>query len=83
MVDLVNLIISYNVTQSAKPLYSENQAPLPNITVKHGYSAARIYQHMNVCLLDEIRMVQPSVDAYMPGEGRNNLYSNGTPNPYY
>jgi len=74
---------NYNVTQSVKPLSSENQAPLPNITVTHGYSAARVYQQMIVCLLDEIRMVQPSVDAYMPGEGQNNLSSSGTPNPYY
>jgi len=83
MLDLANLIISYNVTLSVKPLYSEDRAPLPNVTVKHGYSAARVYQHMNVCLLDEIRMVQPSVDTYMPGEGQNNLDSNGTPNPSY
>ena len=83
MVDLANLIISYNVTQSVNPLYSENQAALPNITVKPGYSAARIYQQMNVCLLDEIRMVQPSVDAYMPGEGRNNLHINRTTDMYY
>jgi hypothetical protein len=71
------------MTQTVKPLYSQNPVPLPNITVTHGFSPSRIYQHTNVCLLDEVRMVQPLENDYMPGQGWNDFYGNGTPNPYY
>lgn len=57
--------------------------PVPNVTVEHKYSPAVVDQGPNICILDEIRMVQPSEDAYLPGEGWDDLYGEGKPNPYY